>query len=180
MRMFLLPVYLFLLLIPVGSATVRLSHGSGAHLSNATDQEAMLGFVSAIRTYDPSQPLPTSWKPNVSVCEWTNIIYSGHRVVSLNVSSMGLEGTISPLLGNLSFLVVLDLNNNLHGHIPYQLGRGSINPMLSGHKCTVGVYAHRSNGEHIPPPCIYGPIAWEIWLAIGKPLSFTYAYPQLE
>jgi len=57
--------------------------------------------------------------------------------------------------------------------------RPAIFPMLSGHKCTAGVYAHRSislrgymptvrfrlaksNGGHIPPPCIYGPIAWDL------------------
>ncbi|XP_057846872.2 LRR receptor-like serine/threonine-protein kinase EFR [Cryptomeria japonica] len=46
------------------------------------------------------------------------------RVVSLNLTSMGLFGPISPFLGNLSFLRVLDLqNNSFQGHIPYQLGR---------------------------------------------------------
>eukprot|EP00253_Pinus_taeda_P032763 PITA_32763 len=146
--MFLLLVYLFLLVIPFGFATVRLSNRSSAHISNATDQEAMLGFMSAIMTYNPSQALPTDWKSNVSVCEWTSIRCSGHRVVYLNVSGMGLEGTLSPLLGNLSFLVKLDLShNNFHGPIPYQLGnlfrlhdlflnmnqlQGSIPPTLGG------------------------------------------------
>jgi LRR receptor-like serine/threonine-protein kinase FLS2 len=100
--------------------------------------------------YDPSQSLTTTWKPNVSFCEWTGVICSRRRqrVVSLNVSSMGLQGTISPLLGNLSFLRILDLSNNsFHGHIPYQLGnlfrlkmlylslnqlQGSIPPTLGG------------------------------------------------
>ena len=99
------------------------------HLSNASDQEALLGFMSAI-TYDPYQSLPTSWKPHVSsFCEWTGVKCSRRRqrVVSLNVSSMELQGTISPLLGNLSFLRILDLsNNNFHGHILYQLGNCNI------------------------------------------------------
>jgi len=148
MQMLLLLVYLFLVVIPFGLDAVRLSNLSHAHPSNASDQAAVLGFVSAITTYDPSQSLPTNWKPNVSVCEWTSITCSGHRVVSLNVSGMGLEGTISPLLGNLSFLVRLDLSNNsFHGPIPYQLGnlfrlhdlflnmnqfQGSIPPTLGG------------------------------------------------
>jgi len=65
--------------------------------------------MSAI-TYDPSQSLPTTWKPNVSFCGWTDVICSrrSQRVVSLNVSSMGLQGIISPVLGNLWFLTILD------------------------------------------------------------------------
>eukprot|EP00253_Pinus_taeda_P019369 PITA_19369 len=93
-------------------------------LTNASDQHALLAFKSAI-TYDPYQSLATSWMPNVSFCQWTGIICSRRRqrVVSLNLTSMGLQGTISPLLANLSFLTVLSLrNNSFHGQIPYQLG----------------------------------------------------------
>eukprot|EP00253_Pinus_taeda_P028761 PITA_28761 len=129
-----------------------LAHFSNSHhprLTNASDQQALLGFKSAI-TYDPSQWLTTTWKPDVSFCQWTGIICSRRRqrVVSLNVSSMGLQGTISPFLANLSFLTILDLHNNsLQGHIPYQLGnlfrlkmlrlslnqlQGSIPPTLGG------------------------------------------------
>eukprot|EP00253_Pinus_taeda_P028399 PITA_28399 len=102
------------------------------HLTNASDQHALLAFKSAI-TYDPFQSLAATWKPNVSFCEWTGIICSRHRqrVVSLNVSHMGLQGTISPLLANLSFLRVLSLrNNSFHGKIPYQLGTLSRLKML--------------------------------------------------
>eukprot|EP00253_Pinus_taeda_P009317 PITA_09317 len=94
------------------------------HLSNASDQEALLAFMSAI-TYDPFQLLSTTWKPNVSFCNWAGVTCSlrRQRVVSVNVSNMGLQGTISPFLSNLSFLRILDLRNNkFHGHIPYQLG----------------------------------------------------------
>eukprot|EP00253_Pinus_taeda_P022195 PITA_22195 len=119
-------------------------------LTNASDQHALLAFKSAI-TYDPFQSLATSWMPNVSFCQWRGITCSRRRqrVVSLNVSSMALQGTISPLLANLSFLRVLSLmNNSFHGNIPYQLGalsrlkmlrlsknqlQGSIPPTLS--KC---------------------------------------------
>eukprot|EP00253_Pinus_taeda_P034950 PITA_34950 len=101
-------------------------------LTNASDQHALLAFKSAI-TYDPSHSLATSWMPNVSFCQWRGIICSRRRqrVVSLNVSHMGLEGTISPLLANLSFLTVLSLrNNSFHGQIPYQLGTLSRLKML--------------------------------------------------
>eukprot|EP00253_Pinus_taeda_P018444 PITA_18444 len=114
-----------LLVIPSAFSTVELSNPLHPHLSNASDQEALLGFLSAITAYSPSQSLPTNWTTNVSFCEWRGIICSRRRqrVVSLNVSSMGLQGTISPLLSNLSFLRILDLHNNsFQGHIPYELG----------------------------------------------------------
>eukprot|EP00253_Pinus_taeda_P020780 PITA_20780 len=101
-------------------------------LTNASDQHALLEFKSAI-TYDPFQSLAATWKPNVSFCEWTGITCSRRRqrVVSLNVSGMALQGTISPLLANLSFLRVLSLrNNSFHGQIPYQLGTLSRLKML--------------------------------------------------
>eukprot|EP00253_Pinus_taeda_P023241 PITA_23241 len=101
-------------------------------LTNASDQHALLAFKSAI-TYDPYQSLTTSWMSNVSFCQWRGIICSRRRqrVVSLNVSHMGLQGTISPLLANLSFLRVLSLaNNSFHGNIPYQLGTLSRLKML--------------------------------------------------
>lgn len=140
MRMLLL---LFCLIMPAVPSVFSIQ-------GNASDQEAVIGFMSAIATYDPAQSLPTSWKPNVSVCEWTGITCrrGTQRVVTVDVGSMGLQGTISPLLGNLSFLRILDLrNNSFHGHIPYQRGslfrlkllalsanqiQGSIPPTLGG------------------------------------------------
>ncbi|KAH9310760.1 hypothetical protein KI387_025795, partial [Taxus chinensis] len=65
-----------------------------------------------------------TWTSNVSFCKWNGVTccLRRQRVVSLNLSSVGLVGNISRSLGNLSFLRILDLsNNNLHGHIPYQL-----------------------------------------------------------
>eukprot|EP00253_Pinus_taeda_P029703 PITA_29703 len=145
MRIFFLFCYLVLFVIPFVFSTVR----RHPHLSNASDSEALLGFMSAV-TYQPSQSLLTTWKRNVSFCQWTGTTCSRRRqrVVSLNVSSMGLHGTISPHLANLSFLRILDLSNNsFQGHIPYQLGNlfrlqmlrlslnkleGSIPPTLGG------------------------------------------------
>jgi hypothetical protein len=151
MRMLLLVLCLILFVTPPLFSSFQLPNRWHPHLSNDSDQEALLGFMSAITAYShPSQSLPTTWKRNVSFCQWTGIICSRRRqrAVSLDVSSMGLQGTISPLLANLSFLRILDLHNNsFHGHIPYQLGslsrlkmlrlsmnqlQGSIPPTLGG------------------------------------------------
>eukprot|EP00253_Pinus_taeda_P010013 PITA_10013 len=138
------------------------------------DQEAVLGFMSAIATYDPAQSLPTSWKQNVSVCEWTGITCGRgtQRVVTVDVGSMGLQGTISPLLGNLSFLIILDLrNNSFHGHIPYQLGslfrlkmlalsanqiQGSIPPTLGGCRSLTifSMYSNHLDGNIPSEMCV--------------------------
>nr|ABK23593.1 unknown [Picea sitchensis]ACN39988.1 unknown [Picea sitchensis] len=83
--------YLIILLIPFVFSTLHLSNPRHPHLSNASDHEALLGFMSAIT---PS-PLSTTWKPNVSFCNWTGITCSRRRprVVSLNVSGMQLQAS---------------------------------------------------------------------------------------
>nr|XP_019703071.1 receptor kinase-like protein Xa21 [Elaeis guineensis] len=92
--------------------------------NNSTDLSALLAFKAAID--DPTGILATSWAPNISFCAWTGISCShrSQRVTSLILSNMSLQGTISPHLGNLSFLSILCLNNNsLFGPIPDALGR---------------------------------------------------------
>eukprot|EP01018_Ginkgo_biloba_P027490 Gb_23094 [translate_table: standard] len=94
---------------------------SPLHLNNLSDQHSLLVFKSAV-TYDPHHVF-ASWNPNQRFCNWTGVTCNlrGERVVSLNLTDMALEGSISPVLSNLSFLQSLDLSNNaLHGHIPQQ------------------------------------------------------------
>ncbi|PQP96436.1 hypothetical protein Pyn_05339 [Prunus yedoensis var. nudiflora] len=57
------------------------------------------------------------------VCNWLALFgCSSPRVASLNLSYMDLTGTIPPYLGNLSFLVELDLgNNSFHDTLPHEL-----------------------------------------------------------
>ncbi|XP_052203040.1 receptor kinase-like protein Xa21 [Diospyros lotus] len=63
-----------------------------------------------------------------SVCDWIGVscgigIGQQERVTALNLSEMGLTSTLSPQLGNLSFLTLLDLSfNSFHGSIPAELG----------------------------------------------------------
>lgn len=58
-------------------------------------------------------------------CNWTGIEcqFPGGNVISIALPGMGLEGEISPSLGNISSLQLLDLSSNIFsGHIPDQLG----------------------------------------------------------
>ncbi|PWA70945.1 leucine-rich repeat protein [Artemisia annua] len=101
------------------SATVSASYGG-----NETDYLALLSFKSKI-TYDPYKVL-TSWNHSFHFCDWSGISCGKRhkRVTVLRLISKGLEGSLSPHVGNLSFLRELSLaNNSLQGTIPHELVR---------------------------------------------------------
>ncbi|XP_044476876.1 probable LRR receptor-like serine/threonine-protein kinase At3g47570 [Mangifera indica] len=90
-----------------------------------TDQYALLQFKAHI-TSDPYSVLAYNWSISNPICNWVGISCGARheRVTALNLPFMELGGTISPHLGNLSFLVKLDLSyNNFHGHLPNELGQ---------------------------------------------------------
>ncbi|KAJ4847095.1 hypothetical protein Tsubulata_024166 [Turnera subulata] len=91
---------------------------------NTTDRLALLSFKEAI-DQDPFHIL-SSWNDSVHYCAWPGVSCSGRhpqRVVALSLNSQGLVGSLSPHIGNLSFLRYVDLqNNSLHGHIPQEIG----------------------------------------------------------
>ena len=102
----------FLLAIFVSSNCKSLMVVSAAQ-SIETDKEALIAFKSQISL--ESSPLLSSWNPNsLSPCNWTGVVCNrfDQRVVGLNVSSFDLSGSISPYIGNLSFLESLELQNN--------------------------------------------------------------------
>uniref|UniRef100_A0A0D9XPJ4 Receptor kinase-like protein Xa21 n=1 Tax=Leersia perrieri TaxID=77586 RepID=A0A0D9XPJ4_9ORYZ len=96
-------------------------------IGNETDRLSLLEFKNAI-TLDPRQAL-MSWNDSTHICSWEGIlcrVKAPHRVISLNLSGQGLVGTISPSLGNLTFLRYISLQenisyNNLTGTIPPSL-----------------------------------------------------------
>ncbi|CAN0929290.1 Probable LRR receptor-like serine/threonine-protein kinase At3g47570 [Linum grandiflorum] len=98
---------------------------SGVLLRNETDRLALLGFKSMI-TSDPFGVL-SSWNDSIHFCEWYGVSCSRKhygRVTALELHSQGLSGSISPHVGNLSFLKFLALSNNsLVGEIPSEIGR---------------------------------------------------------
>ena len=92
--------------------------------SNFTDLSALLAFKSEIKT-DPNNVLGSNWTEPESFCNWVGVSCSRRRqrVTALNLTDMGLQGTISPYVGNLSFLVMLDLSHNsFHGHLIPEIG----------------------------------------------------------
>ncbi|XP_074336397.1 uncharacterized protein LOC141673546 [Apium graveolens] len=109
-----------LLVFVFGTSTTFVSSFSG----NVTDEQALLSFQSSI-TEDPMGALH-SWNTSVHFCHWTGVTCSRRRqrVTVLDLSSLHLAGTLSPHIGNLSFLREIYLTENrFHGPIPNEIGR---------------------------------------------------------
>ncbi|GMN47268.1 hypothetical protein TIFTF001_016436 [Ficus carica] len=84
--------------------------------------EASLSLRSSIG-FDLPNPLPT-WSQTSTPCNWTGVLCNqfGQGVVSLDLFGFRLSGSISPHIGNLSFLQSLYLQNNLFtGPIPREI-----------------------------------------------------------
>ncbi|KAM3306643.1 hypothetical protein P3S67_013513 [Capsicum chacoense] len=89
------------------------------------DQLSLLSLKAQIIS-DPFHFLYENWSPAVSVCHWVGVTCNSrhHRVKCLNLSNMALMGKIPRDLGNLTFLVSLDLgSNNFHGNLPQEMTR---------------------------------------------------------
>ncbi|XP_027111974.2 uncharacterized protein [Coffea arabica] len=90
-----------------------------------TDQSALLSLKAKI-TGDPHEILASNWSATSSVCDWRGVTcgFRHRRVTALDISNLGLTGTIPPQLGNLSFLMSLDMSgNNFYGELPHELIR---------------------------------------------------------
>ncbi|KAK3436979.1 hypothetical protein EUGRSUZ_C01538 [Eucalyptus grandis] len=92
--------------------------------TNQTDRLALIYFKHSVDE-DPLGAL-SSWNASFHHCEWQGVLCGGRhpeRVVSLNLTSKGLGGLLSPHVGNLSFLRSLVLqNNSFRGEIPQSIG----------------------------------------------------------
>ncbi|KAJ9559463.1 hypothetical protein OSB04_014077 [Centaurea solstitialis] len=89
-----------------------------------TDHLALLSIKNHI-TSDPYQIMPL-WNDSIHFCNWTGIVCGlrHRRVVTLDFRSCGFSGSISPAVGNLTFLrdLILD-NNSFTGNVPQEVGR---------------------------------------------------------
>ncbi|KAL3497911.1 hypothetical protein ACH5RR_040643 [Cinchona calisaya] len=84
-----------------------------------TDQQALLAVKLQIEN-DPFN----SWNNSLHFCSWHGVRCNTNdqRVIVLNLSSLGLQGTLSPYIGNLTSLEELILDNNFfRGTIPQEI-----------------------------------------------------------
>lgn len=91
---------------------------------NGTDHVALLAIKAQI-TLDPLG-LMSSWNDSLHFCSWGGVICGRlhQRVITLNLSYHGLVGSLSPHIGNLSFLRGISLEQNyFRGEIPQEIGR---------------------------------------------------------
>ncbi|KAJ1431193.1 Serine/threonine-protein kinase, active site [Sesbania bispinosa] len=89
---------------------------------NETDHLALLKLKESISN-DPFGILH-SWNASTHFCEWHGVTCMHQRVTELNLPAYRLHGSLSPHVGNLSFLRYLNLeNNSFYGKIPQELGR---------------------------------------------------------
>lgn len=87
--------------------------------------QALLEFKSQVSENNKREVL-ASWNHSSPFCNWIGVTCGRRRerVISLNLGGFKLTGVISPSIGNLSFLRLLNLADNSFGStIPQKVGR---------------------------------------------------------
>ncbi|TKW31102.1 hypothetical protein SEVIR_2G083100v4 [Setaria viridis] len=111
------------LLLLLSILATNCANASTSLTGHGDDEAALVAFKAKIS--GDSGKL-SSWNESTSYCSWEGITCGKRypwRVVALDLSSQGLTGTISPAVGNLTFLLSLNLSSNaLQGEIPPSIG----------------------------------------------------------
>ncbi|CAM8955339.1 unnamed protein product [Rhodiola kirilowii] len=97
-------------------------------LSNETDMLALLALKNGFLDGTGNDiPLPlSSWNASLHFCQWPGITCDRRhqRVTALDLAEQRLTGTLSPHIGNLTFLRFLNLSDcNLKGVVPEEIGQ---------------------------------------------------------
>ncbi|CAA2994797.1 leucine-rich repeat receptor-like serine threonine- kinase BAM1 [Olea europaea subsp. europaea] len=101
---------------------LQLHRSTAARPPRVTESAALLSIKSAI-TDDPLSAL-SSWNTSTSHCTWKGVTCdaSGRHVTAVDISSLGVTGTLSSDVGHLRFLLNLNTaNNSLSGPIPPEI-----------------------------------------------------------
>ena len=93
---------MLVLLVQLYMASLSLATTSS---SNFTNPFALLAVKSKIKS-NPNNVLGSNWNETESSCNWVGVSCSRRRqrATALSLRGMGLQGTISPYVGNLSLL----------------------------------------------------------------------------
>ncbi|XP_010493153.1 PREDICTED: LRR receptor-like serine/threonine-protein kinase EFR [Camelina sativa] len=94
-----------------------------ARFSNETDMKALLELKSQVS--DNKREVLVSWNHSSPFCNWIGVTCGRkqERVITLNLGGFKLAGAISPSIGNLTFLRLLNLSDNSFGStIPQEVG----------------------------------------------------------
>ncbi|XP_071939098.1 receptor kinase-like protein Xa21 [Coffea arabica] len=104
---------------------LSVSHVSASkQFQNETDRLAQVEFKNQI--YDDPFGVLNSWNHSQHHCHWEGVTCSARhqRVMALTLRKKQLSGTMSPHVGNLSFMRFIQLpGNQFHGEIPQEFGR---------------------------------------------------------
>ncbi|KAK4432925.1 putative LRR receptor-like serine/threonine-protein kinase [Sesamum alatum] len=95
-----------------------------AALTDTTTDESALLVLKSRLTIDPSHILSRNWSASTSVCSWIGVTCGSRhrRVTALDISKMELTGNLPPDIGNLTFLVSMNLSSNsFYGSLPREL-----------------------------------------------------------
>ncbi|KAG8480036.1 hypothetical protein CXB51_025167 [Gossypium anomalum] len=107
-----------------GLSLLGLAHAATVVGGNDTDLQALLQFKAMI-TGDQLKVM-NSWNSSIHFCQWHGVTCGRNhrRVIKLELQFLKLSGSLSPFIGNLSFLKELNLSsNNFYNQIPQEIGR---------------------------------------------------------
>ncbi|CAA7027790.1 unnamed protein product [Microthlaspi erraticum] len=91
--------------------------------TDETDRQALLDFKSQVS--EDRKVVLSSWNHSYPLCNWNGVRCGRKhkRVTRLDLGGLQLGGVISPSIGNLSFLISLNLSrNSFGGTIPQEVG----------------------------------------------------------
>lgn len=116
-------ILLLLLVLVAMNSSVKSIASAADGFRNETDRLALLEFKGQILDQDG---VLNSWNHSQHHCRWRGVTCGTRhqRVIALTLTGKSLSGTLSPYIGNLSFMKSIQLGANLfHAKIPQEIDR---------------------------------------------------------